>query len=279
MIQDLKITTLVDNTTLFGSHYWAEHGLSILIEADGRRILFDTGQTPEVIGHNLDELDIELDDLEHVVISHGHYDHTGGLEEIMKRTSRAKIFAHPDIFDDKYGRRDDKFVHIGIPFDGGRLREEYDFILSKDPIEILEGVRTTGQIPRTTPFESLAGGFYVKEGEEFIEEDILDDQALILETTKGIWVILGCTHSGIVNTLNRVAELTGGKRVAGIIGGTHLIDADNDRLENTLQYLQSLDNPKIGLSHCSGTRAFILLSKVLGNERVFLNHVGSVTRI
>ena len=115
MIEELKITTLVDNTAFPGTGFWAEHGLSFLIEADGEKILFDTGQSAEVIAHNLDVLGEDLRDLQYVCLSHGHYDHTGGLRDIIKRTDRAKVFAHPTVFDNKYVKRGEEYKHIGAP--------------------------------------------------------------------------------------------------------------------------------------------------------------------
>lgn len=278
MIGKLKITTLVDNHALIGSKYWAEHGLSFLIEADGEKILFDTGQTGEVIAHNLERFNEDLSDLKHVVLSHGHYDHTGGLEEIAKRTDNTTVYAHPDIFYDKYVKRDKKYKPIGIPFEEDELKNSFKFNLKKKGAEIIGSVRTTGQIPRITKFEGVPKRFYIKKNNRYINDDISDDQALVLSTRNGIMVILGCTHSGIVNTLYHIKKITGKKDIFGLIGGIHLWSAKEGQLQKTAKVIKEFKPRFIGLSHCSGINTFNYFSKVFG-EKVFLNSAGSVFEI
>lgn len=278
MIKRLKITTLVDNYALFGSRFWAEHGLSFLIEADGEKILFDTGQSSEVIAHNLEKINEDLNGLNYIVLSHGHYDHTGGLEEIARRTDDANVFAHPNIFDEKYVKRDEKYVPIGIPFDVGELKDGFKFHLKEEGTEIIKGVSTTGQVPRITTFEYVPKRFYIKKDDKYISDGILDDLALILSTQNGIMVILGCTHSGIVNTLSHIREITGKKDILGLIGGVHLWSAKEEQLQKTAKALKGFNLRLIGLSHCSGLNAFLYFSRVFG-EKVFLNSAGSVIEI
>ena len=278
MINKLKITTLVDNNALLGSGFWAEHGLSFLIEADGKKILFDTGQSAEVIAHNLDRIKVDLNDLKYVVLSHGHYDHTGGLKEIARRTDDVSVFAHPDIFEEKYVKRDEEYISIGVPFRKHELKDSYKFHFNKNGSELFEDVRTTGQIPRTTEFESIPKTYYIKKNDEYINDDMLDDQSLILYTQKGIIVILGCTHSGLVNTLFHVKKITGKNKFWGLIGGTDLWAADEEKVQKTKQALMEFDIQAIGLSHCSGENAFLYFFSEFG-EKVFLNSAGSVIEI
>jgi len=278
MIERLKITTLVDNNSLLGSSFWAEHGLSFLIEADGEKILFDTGQSANVIAHNLDKFKEDLNDLKYVVLSHGHYDHTGGLEEIARRTDNVIVFAHPDVFDDKYVKRDEEYISIGVPFRKHELKNSIKFHLNEHDSEIIKGIRITGQISRATIFEYVPDMYCIKKDDGYIKDDILDDQALILDTKKGIIVILGCAHSGVVNTLLRVKELTGKKEIWGLFGGTHLGAAKEEGLKPTTNVLKRFKVQTIGLSHCSGANTFLYFSKVFG-EKVFLNSAGSVIEI
>jgi 7,8-dihydropterin-6-yl-methyl-4-(beta-D-ribofuranosyl)aminobenzene 5'-phosphate synthase len=278
MIKKLKITTLVDNHTLFASGFWAEHGLSMLIEADCEKILFDTGQTSEVIAHNLEKIKENLNDLKHIVLSHGHYDHTGGLKEIAQRTDHAHVFAHPDIFDNKYVKRDEEYIDIGVPFNEDDLKNSFTFHFKKEGEEFIPSVRTTGQIPRITEFESIPKRYYIKKNNTFVNDEILDDQSLILDTQKGIIVILGCTHSGLINTLFHVKKLTGKSEVFGIFGGTHLWAADDEKLKKTAMTLNEFNLKRIGLSHCSGENALLHFSKAFG-DKVFLNSAGSVIEI
>ena len=278
MINKLKITTLVDNIAFPGSRFWAEHGLSFLIEADGEKILFDTGQSAEVIAHNLEGLKEDLDDLNYVVLSHGHYDHTGGLKEIAERTDNASVFAHPSAFDDKYVKREENYKHIGVPFKKDELEKKLRFCLNEHDTEIIEGIRTTGQIPRITTFEHVPDRYYIKKNNRYINDNIVDDQALIIKTRKGILVLLGCAHSGVVNTLYQVKEITGKGKLWGLVGGTHLWGAKEDQLYETAKAFKEFNIQTIGLSHCSGINAFFYFSSVSG-EKVYLDSTGSVIEI
>ncbi len=197
----------------------------------------------------------------------------------MKIALYAKLYAHPNIFDEKYLKRDNSYSYIGIPFAKEKLMQDYNLTLSKEPIEIFEGVKTTGQIPRSSECELVPDKFQLKKDDKYIKDEILDDQALILETSKGIWVVLGCTHSGIINTLSYVSEITGESKITGIIGGTHLKDADELRLKETVEVLNEFKVQKIVLSHCTGIDAYIYLSNKLGHHKVFLNSAGTVLKI
>lgn len=278
MIESLRITTLVDNHALLGSSFHAEHGLSFLIEADGEKILFDTGQSAEIIAHNLDILNIDLADLKYMVLSHGHYDHTGGLEEVAKRTRFATLFAHPDAFDKKFANKGELIKSIGIPFGEKMLKDRFRFHLTKSPCEVTDSAKTTGQIPRITNFEQIPGMYLVIDETGYLKDEILDDQALILETKKGIIVFLGCTHSGLVNTLSYVEKMTGKKEIWGVMGGMHLRAAKKSRLNQTARILKKYRIQIIGLSHCSGENAFLHFSSQFGNK-VFLNCTGNVIEI
>ena len=278
MIGELKITTLVDNIAFPGTRFWAEHGLSFLIEADGEKILFDTGQSAEVIAHNLDVLGEDLHDLQYVCLSHGHYDHTGGLRDIIKRTERAKVFAYPNVFDNKYIKRGEEYKSIGAPMIKMQMDTHFELQLDSEGSEVIEGIRTTGQIPRINDFETVPDRYFIKSYGAYAHDDIIDDQALIIESKSGIIVVLGCAHAGVVNTLNHVRNITNQREIWGVLGGMHLIGADLDRLNETVKALEEFDVQNIGLSHCSGTNAFLFLSGKFG-DRVYLNSVGSVIEI
>lgn len=279
MLENVKFTTLVDNTAKFSSQLWAEHGFAILIEADNKKILFDTGQSGDVLLHNVEQLDIDLTDLDAVVLSHGHYDHTGGLNAVLKIAKKVNIYVHPDIFRKKYLKIGDEYKYRGMPFDQDKSRRINNFIFSKKPIEIFKGIKATGEIPRSSEYEQVPEKFQLKKDDKFIKDEILDDQALILETSKGIWVVLGCTHSGIINTLLRVSEITGESKIAGIIGGTHLKDADKLRLKVTVKVLKYYNIDQIWLSHCTGIDAFNYLLNKLGKDKAFFNSAGMELKI
>lgn len=278
MVERLRITTLVDNTAFPGTGFWAEHGLSFLIEADGEKILFDTGQSTGVIARNLHVLGEDLHDLKYVVLSHGHYDHTGGLRDIIKRTKGARLFAHPNVFLDKYVKRGEEYKHIGTPLMKMQLEEHFQLVLNKDGSEVIDGIRTTGQIPRNNKYEAVPERYYVKSYGTYSHDDILDDQALIIESSSGVIVVLGCAHSGVINTLNCVCSTLDCSEIWGVVGGMHLIGADVNRLDKTVKILEELNVQNIGVSHCTGSNAFLFLSKKMG-DRVYLNSVGSVIEV
>ena len=255
MIHDLRITVLVENTAR-GADVLAEHGLALWIEADGRRILFDTGQG-RVLRHNAGHLDISLDTAEIVVISHGHFDHTGGLKTVLGSNRQIAVCLHPAALESKYARRSTPpHRSIGIPdFNEQTLRRQAQCLVwTRKPTRLIGGVYVTGEIPRRNDFEDTGGPFY--RDESCTEADpLLDDQALYIETPAGTVVVLGCAHAGVVNTLDYIAELTGRDRIHAVLGGMHLVRATPQRLEETIKALRQYGIRKVGTAHCTGMRA------------------------
>ena len=220
---EFKITTLCENTTPMSMFLLGEHGLSMLIENGNDKILFDTGQTNTLI-HNSRFLGIDLTKINKVVLSHGHFDHTGGLFELLKINKNIEIYAHPDIFyPPKYVIRRGNEIYIGPPVKKEELEKEGIKVnLSKEPMKINDYIMTTGEVPRKTDFEEIEKELLIREGNELKKDPLLDDLSLILKTDKGIVVLLGCAHSGVINILNYVKELTEDEKIFGLIGGMHL---------------------------------------------------------
>ena len=278
MIDDLRITVLAENTVR-QANLLAEHGLAFWIEADRQHILFDTGQG-NVLRHNAKCLEIPLDTAEKVVISHGHFDHTGGLKDVLDTARQIDLYLHPAALEAKYHRKKTPpHRSIGIPGLAEQVlrRQTQNLVWTGGPTTLMEGVYITGEIPRRNHFEDTGGPFYLDRS--CTESDpLLDDQALYVETPAGIVVVLGCAHAGVVNTLDYVAELTGRDQIHAVLGGMHLVRATTQRLEATVEALKRYGVRKIGTAHCTGIRATSYLWSQLPDE-CFECSVGSVFNI
>jgi len=278
MVDDLRITVLAENTVR-RADLLGEHGLAFWIEADGRRILFDTGQG-RVLRHNTEQLGIPLDTTEIVALSHGHFDHTGGLKSVLGAQRQVAVYLHPAAVESKYARQNaPPHRYIGIPdFSEQALRRQTERVVwTHEPTELTPGVYLTGEIPRGNDFEDTGGPFF-RDASCTDPDPLIDDQALYVETPIGTVVVLGCAHAGVVNTLDCIAELTDGDRVHAVLGGMHLVRADQRRLEATAAALARRGVQRIGTAHCTGTRATTHLWSQLP-DRCFECCVGTVFRI
>jgi len=263
----IRMTVLVDNS-VSAQGLLAEHGLAFWIEAHGRRILFDTGQGM-VLRHNASELGIDLRQTDAVVLSHGHYDHTGGLLPSLPDFSDATVYLHPEALCDRFSKSPNGSVRpVRSPI------ESLDWLRSRvgqvvptptGPVAIGEGIWLTGEIPRQTSFEDTGGDFYLDQACTQVD-GVMDDQAMFLETTKGLVVVLGCAHAGVVNTLEHIRDLTGRTDIHAVLGGMHLLHADVGRLRQTIRRLCDLDVQRIGLAHCTGFSAMAQLHYELPNR-------------
>lgn len=255
MITRLRITVLVDNT-VGSTNTLAEHGLSMLIEAGGWRIIFDTGQG-RVLPENLTTLGLSLDPLDALVLSHGHYDHTGGVAAVLDASNPKAIFIHPAALEEKFtsnGRSPCR--SIGIP---AQSREALDaardlIVWTRGAAEVVPGVWCTGEIPRENPEETSEQSFYLDPDGRVIDP-LVDDQALFIETNRGLVVVAGCAHAGVVNTLDHVCRLTGRTEVLALIGGLHLGRASRKRLEMTGSALGRRNLQLMAPCHCTGMGA------------------------
>jgi len=245
-----KITVLVENTA-GKSGVLAEHGLSYFIEVGGEKILFDTGQGM-ALEHNAKKLGVDLHNLDALILSHGHYDHTGGVHLVSSK----KVFAHPAVTESKFSHDPGGGSHsVAMPdVDRQALLAHPEWIRVEAPVELSSGLRLTGPIPRITAFEDTGGAFF-NDADCTVPDELPDDQALFFETEAGTIVILGCAHSGVINTLRTIQLLTDNRPIHTLIGGMHLLHADENRMSRTIEELRLLNVQRLMPCHCTGLPA------------------------
>ena len=270
---EIKITTLAENSAT--QSCIAEWGLSMLVEADGKTILFDTGLGTAALSNAI-TLGIDFTKIDVIVLSHGHFDHTGGLLETLKRGGPKPILAHPDIWTAKYGSLDNTPARfIGIP----HRPEVYEalggeFHLSTQPQNITDRIMTTGQVPMRTSYETVESYLRVRKDGELKQDELLDDQSMVIDTDYGLVVVLGCAHRGLINTLTHACDIAGKDHIYAAIGGTHLLHASEERLQKTADALLEMGVEYLGASHCTGFGAAVFLANIFG-ERFFQNNAGT----
>jgi 7,8-dihydropterin-6-yl-methyl-4-(beta-D-ribofuranosyl)aminobenzene 5'-phosphate synthase len=250
---DVNITILTDD--LAGPDGMpAEHGLSYWVKRGTQQILFDTGQT-DLFLQNAKTLGLDYFSINTVVLSHGHYDHTGGLRHLLGNVSDLKVYAHPSAFLPKYTQDPDGNIRsIGIPIPTADIEKYAAIVPILKPTPILKGIYTTGPIPRLTMFEDTGGRFFA-DSICHSPDPLMDDQSLFWESSRGIVILLGCAHSGVINTLNYVRQITCDKPIFAILGGMHLLHASSTRLQATLDAFREYDIQFIGAAHCTGVSA------------------------
>lgn len=274
----MRLRVLVDNCALIDRYYLAEPAVSYLIEADGLRLLFDAGYS-DVYLRNAASMGEDLSRLDYVVISHGHDDHTGGLAYWPASNGRPELITHPDAFDPKrHGE-----LSIGSPLSREELAARFELRLTREPLWLSPHLVFLGQIPRLNGFEGLkpvgerlkpaASADHRDDGCDRDDHDggasayepdfVLDDSALAWKGDEGLVVVSGCSHAGIVNIVEYAIDISGERRLSAVIGGFHLLDADEALLRRTAERLAALAPRAVYAAHCTDLAAKIRLAAEL----------------
>lgn len=268
----MKITTLIENKLNEKDDLHIEHGLSIYIEVDNKGILFDTGQSGNFID-NAEKLNIDLKNLDYVVISHGHFDHSGGLARLIKEINPSiELYLGNGFFNKKYSLREDgDYSYLGNTFDESLLKENnisFKYV-TEDIINLTENVMVFTNFQREEEFENTDPHMYLKKEKNYIKDEFLDEISLGIKSSKGLVIIVGCSHVGVLNIINTIEDRTGLK-VYGLIGGTHLVKEDDEKINKIIEYLKEKDIKLIGACHCTGKHGETMLEQQL--EDSFINN-------
>jgi 7,8-dihydropterin-6-yl-methyl-4-(beta-D-ribofuranosyl)aminobenzene 5'-phosphate synthase len=267
-----SIKVVVDNKAAEG--FVAEHGFALWIEMAGRTILFDTGNR-EALLPNCRKLNLRFSSLTDLVISHGHYDHTGGVDLVVREAGDIQVYLHQAAMQPRYSNGEVEARSVRMPAASMRsiwsLPEDSMHWLTH-PFNLAPDIGITGPIARLTGYEDSGGAFYYDPWGKR-PDPIEDDNALWLNSSEGLIVCVGCSHAGIVNTLQAVMEITGERRIRSVIGGLHLINASPERLAKTAAALNDFDLHQLVACHCTGDESFAHLSEHLNCE-VVQGHAG-----
>jgi len=282
-VESVKITTLADNV-VYHSELLGQFGFSAHLEirddqSEKHVVVFDTGGMRGALLYNIKALKLDLARLECIVLSHGHCDHTSATVELIRKAGRnVKVVVHPNIFCPRFEVEKGEKRHYGIP--KGERREDIvkaggELIETTRPFEILPGVSTSGEIQRVTPFEKITwNGKAVVDGKQ-VKDRVPEDQALFVNQKKrGILVVSGCAHAGIINTFQCAQDVTK-TRLYGFVGGTHLIRPKEPRLTETLKKLHEFDLKLVSPAHCTGHKSIAAMNQAFP-EAFVLNFTGRV---
>lgn len=262
----MKLTVLVDNNTLIDQYFLGEPAVSYYIEDEDEKILFDTGYS-DVFIRNADKLHINLAEITKIVLSHGHNDHTGGFHFLKDQydLSHVELFAHPDVFHEKRASGE----NIGSNLEENAVAKLCNLSITKQPVPISNNIIFLGEIPSTHSFEArFPIGEKNVSNNHYLDDYVMDDSALVYQCSKGLFIITGCSHSGICNIIEYAKTVCKNDTVLGVIGGFHLFQT-GARLEQTIQYF--LDNSINELYPCHCV-SFKVKSEI--NSRIPIQEVG-----
>jgi 7,8-dihydropterin-6-yl-methyl-4-(beta-D-ribofuranosyl)aminobenzene 5'-phosphate synthase len=274
-LDSCKITVLAEDSVLYESPYLGQHGVSFLLEGISgttkKHILIDVGQNSDALLHNMKIMGISASIIDAVLLTHCHYDHTQGITNMLRHVGKndVPVIAHPDIFrlhfiTEPYHRL------AGIMPGDSRVEMERAggcMSLSKEPLTIMPGIMTTGEVPRYEDFGKVAIDLKTIEGGAIVDDLMLDDISIIANMRdKGLVIITGCSHAGVINIVHHAQEITGISRVEAIIGGLHLVDATDEIINRTVEGLHDMNVSWISAGHCTGFKAQVKLYHAFGER-------------
>lgn len=276
----LRITTIIENNPDEKQQLYYEHGLSLLIEADEKRILFDTGQSGNFI-KNAETLNLHLENIDAVLISHGHYDHSGGFQKLVEgENSIPRLIVGKEFFQQKYKTiSENEFKYIGNSFDEEYLNRNRIPIkkVDEDIVYLTEHILIFHHFHKSNDFEKRSGKFFIKDKYSYIPDKFDDEIALGIITDQGLFVIVGCSHIGIVNILHTISDRVQ-MPIYAVLGGTHLVDADEIRIQKTINELRNMGIQLIAVSHCTGEEGLRCISQEF-KDKFFYNNTGKVIEL
>lgn len=263
----MKLVVLVDNNTLNDKYFIAEPAVSYYIETEGKRILFDTGYS-DIFIRNARKMNINVGNIDIISISHGHEDHSNGLKYYLDnvRDKRILLYAHSLAFNKKKLNGE----MICSPYSMELLSDYFDIKTSKEPINITKKLIFLGEIPCKFDFEKRYSMGKIKVNGEYVDDFLYDDSALVYKGKEGLFVISGCSHSGICNIIEYAKKVCNNDNIAAVIGGFHLIE-DDERLRKTIEYFKKNNIKKIYPCHCT---SLIAKSKFINELGYYVNEVG-----
>ena len=262
-----SLTCVVDNEKASPALI-SEHGLSFWIESADGVVLFDTGQTAEALINNLKRLELPVERIGAVVLSHAHYDHTGGLAALLGQRPGLPVHAHPDLFQPRYSHRQSGYLSIGLEMSQAELLRQSDLKLTREPVELLPGLWTSGEITERPEAMGTSANLVVRgPGGDWIPDPHKDDQSLVILSDDGsMTLVCGCCHAGILNTLAHVKRVFA-REVSVTIGGIHLKSADKKEIAHVIHVLNTTSrDTKFYLNHCTGDNALSAFSRVFGSR-------------
>ncbi len=263
----MRITILAENYAYKTAH--SEWGFAALIEIDQKKFLFDVGLSGTCLLDNAKELELSISQIDGVILSHGHYDHTDGLEPVLNRLKIKHLYGHPDIFSHRYSLKNGELAYKGMRLTRLELEEKFGVTLHLESgvSNISEHLFLTGTVPFTNSYELISPHFKVcdPQGKIIGDDSFPDDNSLVLDTPKGLVIVFGCAHRGIVNIMEYVKK-TFNKKIYGIIGGTHLYIASPEHFAFVVEYMKKEEIELIAPGHCTGMQRIFDLQNIFKDK-------------